>query len=124
MKQSITYLKQGLAFSFWLTVALLSGLSGYVSYTPEPLRATYRTEIVFTQKQAAEQVQVSQPSVLGSSEPQAFGSLAIQWYQHQQEVAFQQTTQSFYSIKAQLQRQLLPVTIRYANEPSFFSSIG
>lgn len=103
MKQSITYLKQGLAFSFWLTVALLSGLSGYVSYTPEPLRATYHTEIVYTQKQAAEQVQVIHSSIPECFENQTFGSLAIQWHQHQQQVAFRQATQSFYLIKTQLQ---------------------
>ncbi|OJJ17052.1 hypothetical protein BKI52_30520 [marine bacterium AO1-C] len=124
MKQSITYLKQGLAFPFWLAVALLSGLSGYVAYTPDPLRATYRTEVVYIRKSAVEQVNVQQQKWPEQTDRQYFNQFNVRWHQHQQQVAFRQTTQKHHSIKTQQLQQLPYLPVQYATEPPLPTFLG
>jgi len=126
MKQSITYLKQGLAFPFWLTIALLSGLSGYVTYAPTPLRATYRTEVVYVQKNAAEQVQVKASNAILPYVPdkQPLHRFTLRWYQCQQQVAFRQTTQQYHSIKMQQQLLLHHLPVYPAGEPPLLAFFG
>ncbi|HAS42939.1 MAG TPA: hypothetical protein DCS93_20835 [Microscillaceae bacterium] len=126
MKQSLTYFKQGLALPFWLAVALLSSLSGYVAYSPTPLRASYRTEIVYVQKSTAEQVQVKvkrqKPPYI--PDKQRLRQSVQEWHQHQQQVAFWQTTQQYHSIKVQLQSQLPYLPVRYTGESPLLTFCG
>ena len=124
MKQSITYLKQGLSFPFWLTVILLSSLSGYVAYTPERLRATYRTEIVYAQKKDVEQVKVGQSPLPLITRPPQFNQLAARWHQCQQQVAFRQTRRVYHSIKVQQVQSMRCLPLPHAVEPPLRSFFG